>query len=74
MKRTKKLSNEDYDGIPMSIPEFIVKHVNKENLKWYVDEIPPIPQIKKCDGIKYSAGWVNFVKTLLKDNLNELRP
>jgi hypothetical protein len=65
MKRTKQLSNEDYNGIPLSIPDFLKSHVNKEEKKWY-DDKPVVPKSEvKTVEIKSKVGLITMFREVL---------
>ncbi len=68
-KYTKKLTQSQYGGIPLSFPDYIQKHVNKEENLWYENEIPPTPAYRVTK-IKRSAGVFNFIR----NSVLEVRP
>ena len=55
-----------------SIQNEISKRVQKEaeSEYWNKLETPPLPKYHKCENIKYTAGYVNFIKSVI----GELRP
>ena len=73
-KKSIILSESEYQGIPFSLQDAIKKHVNMEEKLWYKDEPISIPRSEKVEVKRNMAGWVNFAKTILFDNLKQLKP
>jgi len=74
IKRTEVLSEEEYQGIPLSLQDMIQRHVNREEKLWYQNEPIELPKFKKVEVKRNMAGWVNFAKTILFDNVKQLKP
>lgn len=60
-KRTKKLSESEYQGIPYDRFESIKRHVNFEEKRWFKSEILAIPKYEKPI-ISKRIGWSNFIR------------
>ena len=37
------------------------------SMRWAKEQPSPIPEYKKCDIIKNNAGWINLLKTVIKE-------
>ena len=74
IKGTEVLSEEEYQGIPLSLQDIIQKHVNMEEKLWYQSESIELPKFKKIEVKRNMVGWVNFAKTILFDNVRQLKP
>lgn len=67
--KTKKLSNKEYNSPyflssrKQDIQDLVQKEANNNWAKLPIDS--SLPKYKKCDGIKYTAGWINFIKTVI---------
>lgn len=62
---------------PFNLKDVIKERAQIEsNYEWAHKENPPLPKksLHKCDGIRWDAGWYNFVKVVLKDSFNQLNP
>ena len=67
-KLTKDLSESEYNGIPLSIPDVIKSHLNKEEARWFPVEKPVLPKFEPIPKTpKGIAGIYNFVATTLRE-------
>lgn len=65
MVRTKKLTNEEYNGHPFDLQEVIKKQVLKDEAKWYNRQEIPIPKVVEPPKVKFSAGMYNLIRQIL---------
>ncbi len=65
MKKTKEITNEEYNGIPFILPDIITRHVNQEEKKWYSNEIITAPKVTEHVIVRDSKWWIMFFKQVL---------
>lgn len=69
--RTKRLTSEEYGGIPFSIPEVIKHHVDREALiEWALQDRPKTPPFHKPPKVRLST----LIKRLIIHNAKQLIP
>ncbi len=66
LESLKDLSEEEYNGIPLSLHDMITNHTQREEKKWYNVEKPILPKYTKPQ-IKRSVGMWNFINNILRE-------